>query len=380
VHARPVTSESEHRPSGLLLPFLRVPLFHKIVLANLALLGLGILGGVLVIPKLSPSGEGLATAALAVVILLIATLVNILLVRAALSPIHSLQETALRVEAGDETARAESTGIADSQVTGLVRVFNRMLDHQEALRLSDRDRAGRVLKQMDAENTRSSYELYDNLAQLLAGVLLRLRVLDQTPALQTPEWDENDRRARKILDEIRSQVLEVLEGARGIARRLHPPELKELGLGYALDALARSIADDTGLSVDVHAKHTSFRISDDARLAAFRVTEEALRNAAAHAQASGAVVTLKLEDEILCLEIRDDGTGFDTVAAVRGKTGLGLSAMIERATQVGGTVDIESHLGAGSCVRLKVPLVTSPTTQSALTDLHSFPSTLEARS
>lgn len=355
-HEGPPRTASE----SLLARSLRVPVFHKIVLANLGLLSIGIVGGILGIPRFSPSGEGLATAVLAVSLLVSATAVNVLLVRAALRPIHSLQETALLVEAGDETARAESTGVADRQIVGLVRVFNRMLDHQEALRLSERDRAGRVLKRMDEQNTRSSSELYDNLAQLLAGVLLRLRLLDRTPELQGPEWSAKDGKGRLILNEVRSQVLEALEGVRGIARRLHPPELRELGLGYALDALARSVTDQTGLFIEVHADHGLPPLTSDTRLAVFRVAEEALRNAAAHSDAQKTRLTLSHEGDRICLEIRDDGSGFDTVSAMRDKTGLGLASMIERAEQVGGTVQLESRMGGGTCVRLRAPL-TLPT-------------------
>jgi len=346
----------ERGPDRFLAPVLQVPLFHKIVLANLSLLALGILGGVLVIPRLPPPGEDLATAALAVMTLLAATLVNVLLVRAALRPIYSLQETALRVEAGDETARAKSTGVTDKQIRGLVRVFNRMLDHQETLRLSERDRAGRILKQMDEAQTRSSYEIYDNLAQLLAGVLLRLRILEQTSALRTQDRGEECSEAPRVLAEIRLQVVEALEGARRIARRLHPPELNELGLGYALDALARAITDDTGITIDVRADKAILPVADGTRLAVFRVAEEALRNASAHAHAETATVTLTYEEDRICLEIRDDGSGFDTASAMRGKTGLGLPSMIERAVQVGGSVDVESRLGRGSCIRMRVPL------------------------
>jgi two-component system sensor histidine kinase UhpB len=374
------TPEQDRVPGRILAALLRVPLFHKIVLANLALLGLGVLGGGILIPRLSSTGEGLATAVLAVAVLVAATLVNVSLVRAALRPIHSLQETALRVEAGDESARARSTSVADRQITGVVRVFNRMLDHQTALRLSERDRAGRILKQMDDEKTRSSYELYDNLAQLLAGVLLRLRLLEQTPALKAPEWNGRDNQAPTLLEEIRSQVLEALEGTRGVARRLHPPELKELGLGYALDALARSITDETGLRIDVHADHGAARISDDTRLAVFRVAEGALRNAAEHAHASRATVTLTYETDRICLEVRDDGSGFDTVSAMRGRTGLGLASMLERAGQVGGSVDIKSRLGRGSCIRMTAPLFwremgdpSTPTPDSLSSPLEAHP-------
>jgi two-component system, NarL family, sensor histidine kinase UhpB len=359
-------------------PVLRVPLFHKIVLANLGLLGLGILGGVLVIPRLSPLGEGLATVTLAVTILLAATLVNVLLVRAALQPIYALQEAALRIEAGDTSARAEFSGFTDRQIAGLVRVFNRMLDHQETLRLRERDRAGRVLKQVDEEKTRSSHEIYDNLAQLLAGVLLRLRLLDGSPALHTPEWDHDDARSRRIFDEIRLQVLEALEDARGIARRLHPPELKELGLGYALSALARSITDDAGLDIVVHPAPAMPSLSDDLRLAVFRVAEEALRNTADHAQAHKAVVTLTWEEGRVALEIRDDGCGFDTASAMSGGSGLGLASMIERAAQVGGSVDFESLPGLGSCVRMQVPLTTHGETDLTAEKEPPFTPTFEA--
>ena len=343
-------------PRTLMEPVLRIPLFHKIMLANLGLLSLGILGGVLVIPRVAPSGEGLATGLLATLLLFAATAVNLLLVRAALKPIRSLQTAALLVEAGNETARADASPVSDRQIAGLVRVFNRMLDHQEALRLSERDRAGRALKRMDEGNTRSSSELYDNLAQTLAGVLLRLRLLNRSLALHTPDSEASEAEAPVILEEVRVQIHHALEEARGIARRLHPPELYELGLGFALDALGRSLSNDTGLEIVVQAEHSLPPIPDDTRLAVFRIAEEALRNAADHAKAKAVRMKLTLETDMACLEICDDGMGFDTGAAIRGKTGLGLAAMMERATQVGGSVDIESRLGRGTCIRVRVPV------------------------
>lgn len=339
------------RPGGWvgrrLVPFLRIPLFHKIVLANAALLAIGLWLGL----SLSSAWSHPITVPLVVVIIVAATAVNVLLMRAALGPIHSLQETALEVESGDVDARAVNSPVADEQIAGLVRVFNRMLDRQSEARGRERDRAARALRAMDVEHTRTSQELYDNLAQTLAGVLIRLRLLDQDPAVK-----EASDKTKAVVDEVRGQVLEALEGVRGVARRLHPPELAELGLRSAIEALARTVADATGLDVQVRTDASLGGLEPPVALAVFRIVQETLTNAADHASASRAWVDLRVNMDALEVDVCDDGLGFDSALTLDRTKGLGLASVMERAAQVGGQVNIESRLGQGTRVRLKIPL------------------------
>jgi len=301
---------------------------------------------------------------LAGVVLLAATAVNIALVHEALRPIRSLERTARRIEAGDEDARAHTTLLADRRVTALVRTFNRMLDRQNQAHRHERDRAARTLRLMDAESSRSAGELYDSLAQTLAGVLLRIRLLGRSPAFEDGPGSEHDE-ASRMLAELRAEVLEALEEARGIARRLHPPELKELGLASALEALARAYMERTGVDVIVKAERALPTLPLDIELAVFRIAQEGLRNVVEHSRAGRTTVELGQDNRNLTLQICDDGLGFDAGEVLSGGSGLGLASIQERAAQAGGRVTIRSRPDEGTCIDLRVPLPAHEPAESA---------------
>jgi signal transduction histidine kinase len=90
-------------------------------------------------------------------------------------------------------------------------------------------------------------------------------------------------------------------------------------------------------------------------LSLFRITQEALRNAVRHGHARRAAVSLVRDGEYLALTIADDGEGFD-VSAVNRHSGLGLVSMEERACLVRGQFSIDSRLGGGTTVEVRVPV------------------------
>ena len=341
--------------SGPLYTLLRVSLFQKIVIANLALLAIAVVSLLLLtdmgLAELLTLPNGLVTIAVVVG----ATAVNALLVREALRPIRSMEEVARRIEAGEDGARVESTLLADRRVANLVRQFNRMLDRQELAQQRQRDRAVRALRLMDAESSRSAAELYDSLAQTLAGVLLRIRMLGRSPVFGDASGEGNPGEATRMLDEVRSEVLEALEEARGIARRMHPPELDELGLASALEALARACLETSGVDVVVRADRPLPRLPSEVQLAFFRIAQEGLRNVVDHADATLATVTVGRVGDEFSMRICDDGRGFDTSTVLMGSTGLGLASIQERAVQAGGRVTIRSDPDGGTCIELLVP-------------------------
>jgi signal transduction histidine kinase len=87
----------------------------------------------------------------------------------------------------------------------------------------------------------------------------------------------------------------------------------------------------------------------------FRIAQEALNNVVKHAETDRAYVTLWLEDEHTILEVRDHGKGFAPGAVDTGRGHIGLSTMLERAEQMGGTLAIDSRPGYGTRVVVEVP-------------------------
>lgn len=85
-----------------------------------------------------------------------------------------------------------------------------------------------------------------------------------------------------------------------------------------------------------------------------RIAQEALHNVVKHARATSVALTLECTDEEVMFEVRDDGSGFDPIGDFAGH--LGLRSMRERAASLGGRVEIESTPGAGSKIRLTIPI------------------------
>jgi signal transduction histidine kinase len=200
--------------------------------------------------------------------------------------------------------------------------------------------SARMAHQHEEERRRISLELHDETAQAFAAVKLQLGVLRETvdPSL-LPRMD---------------RVLELVDAAmrsiRSVARDLRPPLLDELGLLPALHALVEGFAERTGLVVSFDAPSSLPPLSKDAELALFRALQEALSNVARHAGARSVSVVLSRQDDVLDLEVRDDGRG------LTGDPGLGLTGMGERLGALGGRVRIANVVGGGARLAVRLPL------------------------
>jgi signal transduction histidine kinase len=98
----------------------------------------------------------------------------------------------------------------------------------------------------------------------------------------------------------------------------------------------------------------------EVEVALLRTAQEALANVAKHAHASRAGLTLSYMGDVVTLDVRDDGDGFEVPAAANGRerdVGFGLTAMRQRVSRVAGTLSIESEPGAGTAISARVPAI-----------------------
>ena len=147
-------------------------------------------------------------------------------------------------------------------------------------------------------------------------------------------------------------------------RNLRPSILDQLGLGAALGEAGTEFQEQTGVSVKLACTQLTTRLSVDAELTLYRILQEALRNVEKHARARHVTVSLTQPGAFVQLVIKDDGVGFDPdqrPARRKGKGGLGLLGMRERATYVGGTLKIISARRAGAKIEVRIPLQPSAT-------------------
>lgn len=199
-----------------------------------------------------------------------------------------------------------------------------------------------ALAAQEGERKRVARELHDEVGQgLVAIALMAERAAAEPPADDGETYAEIARRTHFYLDELRR-----------IAHELRPEMLDVLGLIDALVALAASVEADHGLIV-ARELPRELGLSGEGELVVYRVAQEALANAARHATATRAWLTVVEHDGVLVLEVGDDGRGIpDGVEA-----GIGIGGMRERARLAGAALEIgPGPDGRGTRVRLELPL------------------------
>jgi len=226
-------------------------------------------------------------------------------------------------------------------------------EHQRLEKLSETYRAeiralaAQLITAQEEERRRVSRELHDSLCQKLAS--LAFDVENLAIALPTPAA------TRARLQELRERAIKVSEEARNIAYELHPSVLDDLGLVVSLKALCDEFAKREKVKVDFTAGDLPDSVSQKVASGLYRITQEGLQNIAKHAKAKRLSVALVVREHSMVLSLEDDGVGFSP-QAVKGKGGLGLVSIRERARIMGGDLSIDSKPGDGSRIAVRVPL------------------------
>ena len=228
---------------------------------------------------------------------------------------------------------------------GELRVICTVRDVSEYKRL--RNFSEGALQATEDERQRIARELHDDTAQRLATLILRVRRLAE----------ERDAHERAMLhEEIREEIVDAAEGVKRMARGLRPPEIEELGLALAITAHVRSLREGAQFEVETELGPVDHVLTVTAKLALYRIVQEALSNARRHSGVSEARVRLFLEDGTVVAEISDGGRGFLQSQALESGGGLGLVGMKERAAMVGGRLTVDSEPGEGTRVSVTVPV------------------------
>lgn len=314
-----------------------VPLFWRVLALNAAVVTTMAIVIAIVLP--APFAHIAADDAVILVVTLLVTLIaNALLLRGALAPLTHLPALMRRVDPLRPAERLEIPN-APSEAAELALAYNEMLDQLEAERLQSTRRA---LSAQEGERLRVAQELHDEVGQTLTGVLLGLARVSREAPLELKQQLE------QLLETVRASIDDV----RRIAQRLRPEPLEELGLGGALLSLSRRLREHTDLRIHCRIPEDLAPQSPERELVLYRVTQEAMTNAIRHANAASIGITLHVSVESLTLSVRDDGRGMSNER----REGGGMRGMRERASLVGGALQITSAPRAGTEVRLEIPL------------------------
>ena len=266
-----------------------------------------------------------------------------------------------------EEALQSANETLETHVAERTQALQERTSELEAALAERQDLLRRVVTTEEDERRRISRELHDQTGQHLTGMALGLKGLEETihqgrPA--NPEADAQIGRLRHVAEELARDLHQ-------IAVDLRPTALDDLGLVPALRAHVERWSETSNIEVEFDSFGTDGesneekaqrekRLPDLVETTAYRVIQEALTNVARHGtkaatRSTHVSVTLQRLGGNFLATVEDNGPGFDVAAAKR-KGRLGLAGMRERAESCGGTLEIESKIGKGTTVYLRIPL------------------------
>ena len=221
-------------------------------------------------------------------------------------------------------------------------ITERKLAEEAAQELS-----GRLIHAQEAERIRLARELHDDLSQSLALLAVELDMLGQQP----PAGNHISER----MQEFSAQVRNLSSSVHRLSHELHPAKLEQLGLVAAVRGFAKELGAAHQMAVECEFHNVPRGLPDEIALCLYRIVQEGLQNVVKHSGAAGAKVILQADEKEFCLEISDQGSGFDS-GATTGNSSLGLVGMRERVRLVHGKITIQSRQGEGAKIEVRVPL------------------------
>ncbi len=256
----------------------------------------------------------------------------------------------------------------------------------------------RIIEAQENERGRIAREIHDDTVQTLIALANQLQGISSSQSESITELHATCSQVEKILDRLndsparvsaeelaryrdsvrkmleaasnrigeihfsRDLVLNTVENLRDICTNLRPATLDRLGLIPALRTLAAATTREYSMETSVSVSGMQYKLPSQIETTLYRVVQEALTNAGHHSKASNVGVLLQFQPNELEIAVQDNGEGFDlaeTMQSMNAKNKLGLTGMRERIRLVNGTLDIESDVGEGTTLTIKVPVPVS---------------------
>lgn len=246
---------------------------------------------------------------------------------------------------------------ANDEIGDLADAFNTMVEElkqAEVVRLERvRLRAElieRVIAAQEDERQRIARDLHDQTSQSLVSLIVQLKLVESA--------DDEQVRAENLAA-LREQLRSALADVRRMALDLRPGVLDDLGLVEAIHWFADRCCQD-GLQINIDTLGDLEHLPSKTTVAVYRVVQEALSNIVKHSGARNALIDIEIDGALLKLEIVDDGRGFNPGQVQNRGGAMGLFSMQERVELLGGTFQIDSQPGRGTCIRASLPVRVEP--------------------
>jgi len=249
-------------------------------------------------------------------------------------------------------SRGESLSTADRRLLGVIAHQAGIAVHTvrlagELRRLNTdlQQSRERLVAAQEEERRRLRRDLHDGVGPTLASLSQRLDTAADLVTRDPPA-------SIALLGEIKGQVRRTLADIRRLVYALRPPVLDEFGLVSAIREHIAPYHGPNGLEITIHADEPLPPLPAAVEVAAYRIILEAFTNVVRHAQAGSCQITILLQEGNLLVEVTDDGKGLPPDF----RYGVGLTAMRERAAELGGECLIETGTARGTSIRARLPI------------------------
>lgn len=212
-----------------------------------------------------------------------------------------------------------------------------------------------LIKVQNQERRRIARELHDSMGQTVAFLRTNLHRLE-TLARQDPKQADLLSQSVALVDTMTTEL-------RTISYLLHPPLLDEVGLVSALRELADGFSQRSGIEASLQIDDKFGRLPSEVEISVYRIVQEGLTNIHRHSGSPTARISIVRQPAAIRVEIQDKGRGM-AIEKNGTRSGVGLAGMRERATQFGGTLEINSN-GKGTTVIARLPLSNESTATRA---------------
>ena len=229
--------------------------------------------------------------------------------------------------------------------------FNTMM--RELANREDRLRAmiGRMGQIQDEERRLIGLDLHDGLTQLIISANMHLNTLNSQIGSRL------NAQTLQALDMSRTLIKQSIDEARRVISELRPTMVDDLGLERGLRQYVTEVCEEQNWESEIVTDTQGLQIAHSMEASIFRIAQEALTNVRKHARTQRVRVELSVEDQSLILRVQDWGQGFDALLIQKDEAEhLGLVSMQERAQMINGVCKIESQLGEGTSVEVRIPL------------------------
>jgi len=330
---------------------IHISLFTRIAVGNALVITAGAIGGTLLTRHFSQALDGWLIGVFAAIGICLSLVINFLILKAALQPLGELRDLAEEVTSGGDL-HMERLKNADADTVSLASTLRSLLNQLEDRNQELHALSARTIDTQEQERKSIARSLHDDTGQALTMLIISLDQLESHLPAQLSDLIKEIQASRQLASNALSELRRIVFG-------LRPTILDDLGLVSAIRWYARSNLESAGIQFAVEAPDFLPELSPQVSITLFRISQEAVNNILRHAAAHSVIIRITLQARSICLEIKDDGRGFDLQLASEDALQshhLGLLGLRERVELLGGEILMDSSPGHGTCLEVCLPL------------------------